>query len=59
MRKEVILVLRKLSVLLAVVVLALCTVQVALAGPNGHHPGNSPNGPNGSSWNGSGLVDGR
>ena len=55
MRKEVIIVLRKLSVLLTLVVLALCTVQVALAGPKGH-PGNSPNG---SSWNGSGLVDGR
>jgi len=56
LRKEVILVLRKLSVLLALVVLALCTVHAALAGPNGHHPGNSPNG---SSWGGSGLVDGR
>ena len=47
--------LRKLTVLLALVVLALCTVQAALAGPKGH-PGNSPNG---SAWGGSGLVDGR
>lgn len=55
MRKEVIHVLRKLTVLLALFVLALCTVQAALAGPKGH-PGNSPNG---SAWGGSGLVDGR
>jgi hypothetical protein len=55
LRKEVIHLLRKLAVLLALVVLALCTVQAALAAPN-HHPGNSPNG---SAWGGSGLVDGR
>ena len=47
--------LRKLSVLLALVVLALCMVQVALAGSKGH----SDHSPNGKAWGGSGLVDGR
>jgi hypothetical protein len=55
LRKEVIHLLRKLTVLLALVVLALCTVQVALAGPKN----NGGNTPNGNAWGASGLVDGR
>jgi hypothetical protein len=54
LRKEVIHLLRKLTLLVAFVVLALCTVQVALAAPK--DKGKSPNG---NAWGQIGLVDGR
>ena len=54
MRKEVIHVLRKLTLLVAFVVLALCTVQVALAAPN---KAKSP--PNGNAWGQTSWSDGR
>jgi hypothetical protein len=55
LRKEVILVLRKLTLLVALVVLALCTVQSALAGPK--NPGG--NSPNGYAWGQTTWNDGR
>jgi len=55
LRKEVIHLLRKLTLLVALVVLALCTVQVALAAPK-NHGGNSPNG---NAWGQTTWSDGR
>jgi hypothetical protein len=55
LRKEVIHLLRKLTLLVALVVLALCTVQVALAAPN---KGKSPNG-NAWAWGQDTWNDGR
>ena len=55
MRKEVIHLLRKLTLLVAFVVLALCTVQVALAAP-GNGKAKSPNG---NAWGQTSWSDGR
>ncbi|HEX6699696.1 MAG TPA: hypothetical protein VF101_03115 [Gaiellaceae bacterium] len=46
--------LRKLSLLVALVVLALCVVQAAVAGPK-NHGGNSPNG---NAWGQTTWADG-
>ena len=54
MRREVIHLLRKLTLLVALVVLALCTVQVALAAPK--DKGKSPNG---NAWGQTSWSDGR
>jgi len=54
LRKEVIHLLRKLSLLVALVVLALCVVQAAVAGPK-NHGGNSPNG---NAWGQTTWADG-
>ena len=53
MRKEVIHLLRKLTLLVAFVVLALCVVQVALAAPGKAHS------PNGNAWGQTSWSDGR
>ena len=49
--------LRKLTLLLALVVLSLCVAQAALAGNAKSQYGNSS--PNGNAWGQSALVDGR
>ena len=47
--------LRKFTLLAALVVAALSLTQVAVAG----NKGNNGHSPNGNAWGGSGLVDGR